>query len=67
LCPISIIGPTAIESLNAVVMDKVFIGVCGVDPEHSATIIEAEEAAVFRAMSRRAKPVSSSQIPAKWT
>ena len=53
----SLIGPTAIESLNAVVMDKVFIGVCGVDPEHGATIIEAEEAAVFRAMSRRAKQV----------
>jgi DeoR/GlpR family transcriptional regulator of sugar metabolism len=27
------------------------------DPEHGATIIEAEEAAVFRAMSRRAKRV----------
>jgi DeoR family transcriptional regulator, aga operon transcriptional repressor len=53
----SLVGPAAIESLNAVVMDKVFIGVCGVDPEHGATIIEAEEAAVFRAMSRRAKQV----------
>ena len=53
----SLIGPTAIESLNAVVMDKVFIGVCGVDPKHGATIIEAEEAAVFRAMSRRGKQV----------
>jgi DeoR family transcriptional regulator of aga operon len=53
----SLIGPAAIESLNAVVMDKVFMGVCGVDPEHGATIIEAEEAAVFRAMSRRAKRV----------
>jgi DeoR/GlpR family transcriptional regulator of sugar metabolism len=31
--------------------------VCGVDPEHGATIIEAEEAAVFRAMSRRAQLV----------
>jgi DeoR family transcriptional regulator, aga operon transcriptional repressor len=53
----SLIGPAAIESLNAVVMDKVFIGVCGVDPERGATIIEAEEAAVFRAMSRRTKQV----------
>jgi DeoR family transcriptional regulator, aga operon transcriptional repressor len=53
----SLIGPAAIESLNAVVMDKVFIGVCGIDPERGATIIEAEEAAVFRAMSRRAKVV----------
>src|SRR3984957_10351042 len=53
----SLIGPTAVESLNAVVMDKVFIGVCGVDPERGATLIETEEAAVFRAMSRRAKQV----------
>jgi DeoR family transcriptional regulator, aga operon transcriptional repressor len=53
----SLIGPTALESLNTVVMDKVFIGVCGVDPERGATIIEAEEAAVFRAMTRRAKQV----------
>jgi DeoR family transcriptional regulator of aga operon len=53
----SLIGPTAIESLNTVVMDRVFIGVCGVDPERGATTIEADEAAVFRAMSRRAKQV----------
>jgi DeoR family transcriptional regulator, aga operon transcriptional repressor len=53
----SLIGPAALESLNAVVMDKVFIGVCGVDPEHGATVIETEEAAVFRAMTRRAKQV----------
>lgn len=53
----SLIGPTALESLNTVVMDKVFIGVCGVDPERGATTIEADEAAVFRAMARRAKQV----------
>ena len=53
----SLIGPMALESLNAVVMDRVFIGVCGVDAERGATTIEAEEAAVFRAMSRRAKQV----------
>lgn len=53
----SLVGPTAIESLNAVVMDKVFVGVCGVDPKHGATTIEADEAAVFRAMARRAKRV----------
>ena len=53
----SLIGPTAIESLNAVVMDKVFMGVCGIDPEHGATTIESDEAAVFRAMGRRAKQI----------
>lgn len=53
----SLTGPTAIESLNVVVMDRVFVGVCGVDPERGATIIEADEAAVFRAMARQAKQV----------
>jgi DeoR family transcriptional regulator of aga operon len=53
----SLIGPTAIESLNVVVMDRVFIGVCGVDADRGATTIEADEAAVFRAMTRRAKQV----------
>jgi DeoR family transcriptional regulator, aga operon transcriptional repressor len=53
----SLTGPMALESLNVVVMDKVFIGVCGVDAERGATTIEAEEAAVFRAMTRRAKRV----------
>ena len=53
----SLIGPTAIESLNVVVMDRVFIGVCGVDADRGATTIQADEAAVFRAMTRRAKQV----------
>jgi DeoR family transcriptional regulator of aga operon len=53
----SLIGPTALESLNLVMMDKVFVGVCGIDPEHGATTIEADEAAVFRAMTRRSKQV----------
>lgn len=53
----SLIGPAAIESLNVVVIDKVFIGVTGVDSQHGATTIQADEAAVFRAMSRRSKQV----------
>ncbi len=53
----SLIGPTALESLSVIVMDKVFVGVCGIDVKHGATIIEADEAAVFRMMSRRAKHV----------
>ncbi len=53
----SLIGPTALESLNVIVMDRVFVGVCGVDPQHGATTIQADEAAVFRAMSRRSKQV----------
>lgn len=53
----SLIGPAALESLNMVLMDKLFLGVCGVDPVHGATVIEADEAAVFRAMARRARQV----------
>jgi DeoR family transcriptional regulator of aga operon len=53
----TLIGPAAIESLNVVVMDRVFVGVCGIDAARGATTIEAEEAAVFRAMSRQAKQV----------
>ncbi len=53
----SLIGPAALEGLNLVVMDKVFLSVCGIDPEHGATTIQPEEAAVFRIMSRRAKQV----------
>lgn len=53
----SLIGHTATESLSTVVMDRVFVGVCGVDLEHGATTIEAEEAAVFRAMARHAKQI----------
>jgi DeoR family transcriptional regulator of aga operon len=53
----SLIGPTAIESLNVVVMDRVFIGSTGIDAERGATTIEPDEAAVFRAMARRARQV----------
>ena len=53
----SLVGPAALESLNLVVMDKLFLGVCGVHPQHGATTIQAEEAAVFRNMRRHSKQV----------
>ncbi|MFZ0661917.1 MAG: DeoR/GlpR family DNA-binding transcription regulator [Acidobacteriaceae bacterium] len=53
----SLIGPAALEFLNVVMMDKVFVGVCGIDPAHGATTIESDEAAVFRKMTRRSKQV----------
>lgn len=53
----SLVGPAAIESLSVVVMDRLFVGVTGMDVAHGATTIEAEEAAVFRAMARHAKQV----------
>src|SRR5580700_3104104 len=53
----SLTGPTAIEMLSGVFMDKAFIGACGVDVLRGATTIEPDEAAVFRAMVRQAKQV----------
>jgi DeoR family transcriptional regulator, aga operon transcriptional repressor len=53
----SLVGPSAIECLNMFVMDKLFLGVTGVDPERGATMIEADEAAVFRVMARQAREV----------
>lgn len=53
----SLVGTPAVETLATVFFDKVFIGVCGVDPVYGATTIEPEEAAVFRVMSQRARQV----------
>jgi DeoR family transcriptional regulator of aga operon len=48
----SLTGPTAMEMLGGVFLDKAFIGACGVDVRREATTIEPDEAAVFRAMVR---------------
>jgi DeoR family transcriptional regulator, aga operon transcriptional repressor len=53
----SLIGSGAVEPVKMFVMDRVFIGVCGVDQERGATTIEPDEAAVFRAMAAQSKQV----------
>jgi DeoR family transcriptional regulator, aga operon transcriptional repressor len=53
----SLIGPAAIETLNMFVLDRLFLGVTGMDPERGATMIEPEEAAVLRVMVRQAREV----------
>lgn len=53
----SLVGPTAIESLANIVMDRLFLGATGVDTERGATVIQSDEAAVFRAMARQARQV----------
>ncbi|MGA7859990.1 MAG: DeoR/GlpR family DNA-binding transcription regulator, partial [Terracidiphilus sp.] len=53
----SLTGPTAMEMLSGVFLDRAFIGACGVDVTRGATTIEPDEAAVFRAMVRQAKQV----------
>jgi DeoR family transcriptional regulator of aga operon len=53
----SLVGPAAIETLSVVVMNRLFVSVTGVDAEHGATLIQPDEAAVFRAMTRQARQV----------
>lgn len=53
----SLIGSAASESLKLLVMDRVFVGVCGIDAERGATTIEPDEAAVFRAMADQSRQV----------
>jgi DeoR family transcriptional regulator of aga operon len=53
----SLVGPAAIEALSVVVMNRLFVSVTGVDAEHGATLIQPDEAAVFRAMTRQAHQI----------
>lgn len=53
----SLVGSTAIESLAVVMMDRVFLSVTGVDAVHGVTIIQPDEGAVLRAMTRQARQV----------
>jgi DeoR family transcriptional regulator, aga operon transcriptional repressor len=53
----SMVGPTAFESLQRIFFDRVFLGVCGIDPEHGATVIEEDESLIFRSMAEHAKQV----------
>jgi DeoR family transcriptional regulator of aga operon len=53
----SLTGPTALEAIEGFVLDRVLLGVTGIDIEHGATMIELEEAAISRAMVRRAREV----------
>jgi DeoR family transcriptional regulator of aga operon len=53
----SLVGPAAIETIRMFVTDRLFLSVTGVDPERGATMIEPEEASVFRAMARQARQV----------
>jgi DeoR family transcriptional regulator of aga operon len=50
-------GQAAVNYLRDVYMDKVFLGVTGVDVERGITTLELEEAAVYQAMLRNAKRV----------
>jgi DeoR family transcriptional regulator of aga operon len=53
----SLTGNAALNFLNDVYMDKVFLSVIGIDVERGATTLEADEALVFRKMLKQAKQV----------
>lgn len=53
----SLSGQAAVNFLNDVYLDKVFLGVVGIDIERGATTLESEEALTFRAMIKQAKQV----------
>ena len=53
----SLTGPTALEAIDGFVLDRILLGVTGIDIKHGATMIEHEEAAVSRAMVRQAREV----------
>jgi DeoR family transcriptional regulator, aga operon transcriptional repressor len=48
-------GPVAIAAVGEMFVDKVFIGVDGIHPEHGLTTNYPEQAAVHRAMMRQAR------------
>jgi len=53
----SMVGATAFDSLQRLFFDKVFMGACGVHPEHGITVIESDEALILSQMVLHAKQV----------
>ena len=53
----SMVGATAFDSLQRLFFDKVFMGSCGIHPEHGLTVIESDEALILGEMAKHAKQV----------
>ena len=53
----SLTGPAAIQFMQDVVLDKLFLNVVGIDCERGCTVNEQDEALTFRAMVRQARKV----------
>ena len=53
----SMVGATAFHSVQKLHFDKVFMGACGIHPEHGLTVIESDEALVLGEMVRHAREV----------
>ena len=53
----SMVGATAFDSLQRLFFDKVFMGACGIHPEHGLSVIESDEALILGEMVKHAKQV----------
>ena len=53
----ALVGHAALEFLDDVFMDKVFLSVTGLDAERGATSLEIDEALVYRKMIKHSKQV----------
>ena len=53
----SMVGTTAFESLQRLFFDKVFLGACGIHPEHGLSVIESDEALILDVMVKHSKQV----------
>jgi len=51
----ALVGPTAIQSVSEMFVDKVFVGVDGIHPEHGLTTNYPDQAAIHRQMMRQAR------------
>lgn len=53
----SMVGATAFDSLQRLFYEKVFMGACGIHPQHGITVIESDEALILNEMVKHAKQV----------
>ncbi len=53
----SMVGATAFDSLQRLFFDKLFMGACGIHPEHGLSVIESDEALILAQMVKHAKQV----------
>ena len=51
----ALVGPAAIQSVSETFVDKIFIGVDGIHPDHGLTTNYPEQAAIHRQMMRQAR------------
>ena len=53
----SMVGATAFDGLQRLFFDKLFLGACGIHPEHGLTVIESDEALILNEMVKHSKQV----------